>query len=359
MSDANAPRIEFRYGNIAAADCDAIVNPCNSGFLLSHAGVNGALTAAAGPTYAAECEQLPARAKSYVLVTGAGVLQARYVIHAVSPIWHSDGHARDALRRVHERVLAVAARLGCTSLAFPAIGTGAHRFPPEVAASIAVPTVEAVLQHDRRLARVLFVFQTRQILHDYLARSTSPDTHAVLIAGLRDEISSSLRDAGRADLAETVDAITDETTLRAIIAEAHAMSHDAHSASDNFASLSISRVCVQSNTSSRSTHDGSRSRGKSLACSRSRPHRLPVHPATPLFGKWRGEHGGVSYVRAGIVCLQRLDHLLVRGRRGSASRQASFRDGRGSAWLSLRSSAGIEPAWRSGRPGAEEYGLQT
>lgn len=244
--------IEFRLGNIAQAECEAIVNPCNRGFLLGHAGVNGAIAAAAGPGYASECAQLPAIARGAdalgeVIVTGAGTLQARCVIHAVSPIWRGGDHGeREALRRVHERVLTVASKRGCRSLALPAIGTGAHRFPVEVAASLAVPTVEAVLQNDPRLKRVLFVFQTRATLHDYLVRSSSPDQHGLLVAGLREEITSSLRDAGRMQLAETVDRITDEATLRAIISEGQTISHSAHAdESSHSASVNSSTVYVR------------------------------------------------------------------------------------------------------------------
>jgi len=215
-------RLEFRIRDIAEADCDAIVNPCNRGFLLGHAGVNGALAAAAGADYAAECAQLAARASGVeVLVTGAGALPARYVIHAVTPIWRGSDHEREALRRAHERLLTVAAEHECRSVALPAIGTGANRFPAEVAAAIAVPTVEAFLRDDPTLERVVFVFRTRATLHDYLAHSSHSEQRDVLVAGLRDEIAGHLREAGRMQLVEAVDEITDEATLRAIIAEAH------------------------------------------------------------------------------------------------------------------------------------------
>lgn len=235
-------RLDFHFGDIAETDCDAIVNPCGSGFLFGHAGVGGALAAAAGPDYAAECATLSvaeyeADMGLRLLVTGAGMLRAKYVIHAVSPTWNGGSRGeQEALRRVHEHVLRVATNRGCRSVALPAISTGSRRFPPEVAASIAVPTVEAFVQggpHDRLawlaaggadsvLERVVFVFQSRAILHDYLARSNNPDHRDVLVAGLRDEITGHLRHAKRTHLAETVDKITDEATLRAIINEAQA-----------------------------------------------------------------------------------------------------------------------------------------
>jgi len=217
-------RLEFQLANIAGSDCDAIVNPCSRGFLLGHAGVSGALSAAAGPDYAAECAQLAARASgAEVLVTGAGALPARYVIHVVSPTWRGEDREKEALHRVHEQLLAVAVERGCRSVALPAIGTGANGFPAEVAASIAVPTVEALLQAHPALERVVFVFQTRATLHDYLAHSSNSDHRVVLVAGLRDEISGYLRAAGRAQLVEAVGKVTDEPTLRAIINEANTL----------------------------------------------------------------------------------------------------------------------------------------
>jgi O-acetyl-ADP-ribose deacetylase len=211
-------RIEFIVGDIARAECDVILNPCSSGFLLGFAGVNGALAAAAGPAYAAECERLPERAcGADVLVTGAGDLHARIVLHAVSPIWSGGSdRERDALRRVHQRALEVAADHGCTSIALPAIGTGANRYPPEIAARIAVPTVEDVLEHGQALQRVVFVFQSRILLHDYLAHSSGTNAAAAVIASLRTEITGYLRHASRRELADAVDAIDDEPTLRAI-----------------------------------------------------------------------------------------------------------------------------------------------
>jgi O-acetyl-ADP-ribose deacetylase (regulator of RNase III) len=235
----NEGRLDFLLGNIAESDCEAIVNPCNHSYIMGHAGVNGALAAAAGPDYAAECAELPdfmwrtaleadLDEIPRVTSTGAGTLKARHVIHAVSPTWNGGGHGElDELRRVHNRVLRAAVGRACRSVALPAIGTGANRFPPEVAASIAVPTVEAFLQYDSTLERVVFVFDSRATLHDYLARSSTPDQHNLLIASLRDEVMRHLRWAERVELAAMLDEITDEATLRAIVDEALGLIHTA------------------------------------------------------------------------------------------------------------------------------------
>jgi O-acetyl-ADP-ribose deacetylase (regulator of RNase III) len=242
VSNKSTGRVEFVLGDIAAADCDAIVNPNNSGFLQSAAGVNSAIAAAAGPDYAAEVDRLRERpAGTDVLVTGAGRLPARYVIHAVSPIWSGGGkREREALRRVHERVLETAAELGCTSIALPAIGTSAHRFPPEIAASIAVPTVESILEREPRLKRVLFVSQNRTILHDYLTRAHAGHHNQDATEILRAEIINNLHAAGEPALVDLVAALDDEATLRAIDAKTHELAHTLHA--EGSVSLSVSSL---------------------------------------------------------------------------------------------------------------------
>jgi hypothetical protein len=93
---------------------------------------------------------------------------------------------------------------------------------------------------------VVFVFQSRATLHDYLARSSSPNSNDVLAGGLRDEITGHLRHAKRTQLAATVDKITDETTLRVIITEARALSNKAgDDHRDNSASIGIDTVYVR------------------------------------------------------------------------------------------------------------------
>lgn len=244
MSTDGSSRVAFVLGDVAETGSEAIVNPTNGGFLLGHAGVNGALAAAAGPEYAAEADRLPERAAGAdVLVTGAGRLPARYVIHAVSPIWtDSADKPSTALRRIHERVLETAAELGCTSVALPAIGCGVHRFPPEVAASIAVPTVEAVLDGEPRIERVTFVFQSRLILHDYSLRARRAHGDRVATEALRAEIVNALR-SGDPALAEVVAGIDDEATLRAIDAKVHELARGLHA--EDSASFSVSTLYVR------------------------------------------------------------------------------------------------------------------
>ncbi len=224
--DPGQAGVAFRLGDIAEADCDAIVNPCNSSFLLGFAGVNAALASGGGESFWAECARLPERAAAGadVLVTGAGGLRARCVVHVVSPVWNGGRERERAdLLRVHQQALGAADRLGCESVALPAIATGAHRFPASVAASIAVPAVETALERLQTVRRVVFFFRRRTKLGAYLAASKAGDNRAATIAVLRDEIASHLRSAHRPDLAAAVSALDDALTLQAIDAAAREM----------------------------------------------------------------------------------------------------------------------------------------
>ena len=80
-------RLRFVFGNIAEGQADAIVNPVGNGFLVGHAGVNGALRAAGGQEYAAECDRLSTSPTGRVCPTAAGTLKSRHVLHVVSPMW--------------------------------------------------------------------------------------------------------------------------------------------------------------------------------------------------------------------------------------------------------------------------------
>ena len=116
-----AGRLEFVLGDLAREEVDAIVNPANSGFLLSFTGVNGALLEGAGEELAVECRGLGLAAEGEVRSTGPGKLRCRYVLHAVSPIWHDGTRGeREKLRRLHRNVITAADEHGCRSIALPA-----------------------------------------------------------------------------------------------------------------------------------------------------------------------------------------------------------------------------------------------
>jgi O-acetyl-ADP-ribose deacetylase (regulator of RNase III) len=161
--------IEFVLGDITAQDVDAVVNAANS-TLLGGGGVDGAIHRAGGPKILKECRELGGCEPGDVKATRAGDLTARYVLHAVGPIWRGGGEGEhELLASCHRRAIELAAELGCVSVVFPAISTGAYGYPVELAAPVAVgATKEALAEHPSvELAR--FVFRDEATLATYRA----------------------------------------------------------------------------------------------------------------------------------------------------------------------------------------------
>jgi O-acetyl-ADP-ribose deacetylase (regulator of RNase III) len=149
--------IEVVRGDITEQAVDAIVNAANSG-LLGGGGVDGAIHRAGGPEIVAECRLLGGCVTGDAKATTAGRLAARHVIHTIGPVWRG-GEAGEAelLASCHRRALEVAVELGCASLAFPAISTGAYGYPVRLAAPLAVAAVREALRPPVELVRfVLF-----------------------------------------------------------------------------------------------------------------------------------------------------------------------------------------------------------
>jgi len=148
--------IELKQGDITAMRADAIVNAANSR-LAGGGGVDGAIHRAGGPTIMEECVRIGGCATGSAVITGAGRLAAKHVIHAVAPFY--SGRTRDAelLRSAYEASLRLAEERALTSIAFPSLGTGAYRYPIEEASAIALSAAAAHLRKGSTLERVWFV----------------------------------------------------------------------------------------------------------------------------------------------------------------------------------------------------------
>jgi len=169
-------RIELALGDITREHVDAIVNAANAE-LRGGGGVDGAIHRAGGPEIMAECRKIGHCAPGEAVITRAGRLQARFVIHAVGPIWQGGGADEEQLlASCHERALELAREHGCRSVAFPAISTGAYGYPPELAAPIALTATDEALIRLPMIQKVRFVFVDEAICGVYrkaLARLTS------------------------------------------------------------------------------------------------------------------------------------------------------------------------------------------
>lgn len=149
-------RIDIVQGDITKREVDAIVNAANTS-LRGGGGVDGAIHRAAGPELLAECETLGGAATGEAKITKGYRLPARYVIHAVGPVW-SGGTRREPelLASCYQKSLELAHEHDLRSIAFPSISTGAYRFPIDKAAEIAQLTVRDWLEANRLPERVVF-----------------------------------------------------------------------------------------------------------------------------------------------------------------------------------------------------------
>jgi O-acetyl-ADP-ribose deacetylase (regulator of RNase III) len=165
--------IDLVLGDITEQQVDAIVNAANPS-LLGGGGVDGAIHRAGGPSILEECRRLGGCDPGDVKATSGGALPARHVLHAVGPIWRggADGES-ELLASCHRRAIELADDLGCRSVAFPAISTGAYGYPVELAAPVAVATTRAALSAHPSVELALFVFRDGATLAPYRAALTS------------------------------------------------------------------------------------------------------------------------------------------------------------------------------------------
>lgn len=148
--------LELVEGNIVEQDVDAIVNAANSA-LCGGGGVDGAIHQAAGPELLAECRTLGRCLTGQARITKGYRLKARYVIHAVGPVYRREPHDAELLVSAYRSSLQLASQSGIRTIAFPSISTGAFLYPLEQAAPIALRTVHDYLEQHDEIALVRFV----------------------------------------------------------------------------------------------------------------------------------------------------------------------------------------------------------
>ncbi|HEX16233.1 MAG TPA: O-acetyl-ADP-ribose deacetylase [Deltaproteobacteria bacterium] len=159
--------LELVQGDVTQQDTEAIVNAANP-TLLGGGGVDGAIHRAAGPELLEECRRLGGCATGDAKLTKGYRLKAKYVIHAVGPIYRKEGtRAPELLASAYRRSLEVASEHGIKSVAFPSISTGAYGYPVKEAAPIALKTVAEYLKDHPEIELVRFVLYDQKTHQAY------------------------------------------------------------------------------------------------------------------------------------------------------------------------------------------------
>lgn len=148
-------RLEAASGDITREATDVIVNAANTR-LARGGGVCGAIFAAAGPELDEACARLGGCETGDAKATPGFRLPARWIVHAVGPVWHGGGAGEaELLASCYRRSVEVAAGLGARSIAFPAISTGIFGYPPDEAAEVAIGTLRTLEAPPVGLARLV------------------------------------------------------------------------------------------------------------------------------------------------------------------------------------------------------------
>ncbi|HEX3869597.1 MAG TPA: O-acetyl-ADP-ribose deacetylase [Pirellulales bacterium] len=155
----NGRTLELHQGDITDQEVDAIVNAANSS-LAGGGGVDGAIHRRGGPDIMCETDRRYPEGcpTGSAVISGAGKLAARHVIHAVGPVWRGGQHGEaESLAGAYRRSLELAAEHDCKSIAMPALSTGVYGYPLDLAARVALRTVRDFLASQERPELARFV----------------------------------------------------------------------------------------------------------------------------------------------------------------------------------------------------------
>lgn len=168
-------KINVVLGDITKIAVDAIVNAANSS-LLGGGGVDGAIHRAGGPAILEECRKIRAKQGGCkigeAVITGAGNLPAKYVIHTVGPHWHNgDNNETELLTNAYRNCFKLIAEYEIETVSFPNISTGIYHFPKRPAAEIALSVIHDELSRNDRIRQVnivCFEEDNYQIYHELI-----------------------------------------------------------------------------------------------------------------------------------------------------------------------------------------------
>lgn len=159
-----ASRVVVKVGDITKEQVDAVVNAAN-GTLMGGGGVDGAIHRAGGHEILAECKEIrrvqfpDGLPTGQAVITTAGRMPAKHVIHTVGPVYGRGGQAKaDLLAACYANSLALAVDHGLQTIAFPALSTGVYGYPMSEAAAVASRTIEQFLQRENAIKEVRLVF---------------------------------------------------------------------------------------------------------------------------------------------------------------------------------------------------------
>ena len=160
-------------GDITEVMADAIVNPANSK-LMGGGGVDGAIHRKGGPRILKECKKIRTTKWPQGLPTGkaviseAGNLKARHIIHTVGPVWCGGNHGeRELLSKAYHNSLKLAVSERLKTVAFPSISTGAYGYPIGEASHVALKTVKEFVEKENNLDEIVFVLFSESTLEIY------------------------------------------------------------------------------------------------------------------------------------------------------------------------------------------------